>query len=322
MRALLFFIILFGYSTEAFAIVPEEGLWWNPAESGRGYGIEIQDNKIFVTYYAYSQNGSSAFYTSGGDYIPSTNTASAYFVALSNGQCFGCAYTGRPTVTNLGNATFTFFSRMTGRIDLPNGVSIPIQRQFFFDAQPRTNMYGTWHLTTGALGLYFGDFLWIQAPNASIEGGFQGRVVDGSAQRILVGSPQADGTIGMLVDSSTSYYTLYRFEWSINKWLGRSWTYLKTSQPSGGGLLFVGSRFLGKTYAEQAATLGAGETQHLDVLDDEALESIFSARMSVEKVGVSPSKSVLTQDAEDVDIELVRDIARSLASRLSSVESR
>jgi hypothetical protein len=32
----------------AFAVTPENGWWWNPAESGRGFNIETQNNTVFV----------------------------------------------------------------------------------------------------------------------------------------------------------------------------------------------------------------------------------------------------------------------------------
>ncbi|MBL0221363.1 MAG: hypothetical protein WAR01_16025 [Dokdonella sp.] len=324
MRIRLFFaaILISSYCTIASAVLPEQGLWWNPAESGRGYGIEIQDNFIFVTYYAYTSTGASAFYTSGGTYSTTTNTASVFFVALSNGQCFGCEYHGSPQTQNLGNATLTFFSTKTGRIDLPNGTSIPIQRQLFFDTQPRTNLYGTWHLTTGSLGVYFGQALWIQAPNNEHEGGFSGRVIDGSSQRILVGAPMDDGKVAILVDSSTSYYQFYVFEWSVNRWGGRSWTYLKSSQLSGSGLSFIGSRMLGKTYSEQVGSFNSNsEAQPTQAPDEATLDSVFSALHMIETSGTLQSKSTFSDELPPHDPEDLRGLAASLAESLSRMQS-
>lgn len=319
-RMFLPIVFLLFSINSANAIVPEQGLWWNPDESGRGYGLEIQDNFIFITYYAYGPGGGSAFFTSGGLYDIATNSASVYFANTTNGQCFGCAYAGPPTLTNLGNATISFTSRMTGQIVLPSGLVIPIQRQLFFDAIPRTNLYGTWHLTTGALGVYFGQVLWIQAPDDSLPGGFVGRILDGSSQRILVGAPTDDGKIGILVDSSTNYYQFYLFEWSVNLWGGQSWTYLKTAQLSGSGLPFFGSRLLGKTYSEQASA-GGSLSQMLAPVDFEAeSESMLSALARVEE-SAPTAPPMLRADWEAVDAERYARFAATLAGHLGSLQS-
>ena len=47
---LVFFSLFTGI---ARANSPESGWWWNPAEGGRGYSIEIQDNQLFFAAYSY-----------------------------------------------------------------------------------------------------------------------------------------------------------------------------------------------------------------------------------------------------------------------------
>ena len=162
--------------------------------------------------------------------------------------------------------------------------------------------------------MYFGQALWIQSPNNSIAGGFAGRVIEGSAQRILVGAPEANGSVSILVDSSTSYYTFYNFQWSINTWGGRAWTYLKTAQLSGSGLPFFGSRILGKTYSEQPTN-----AQQLYEGGDQVLESIFSARMAAEHSGMLQEKSDYSDEPDEVTL---REMAAPLAARLSSLQSQ
>ena len=303
-------------SNACHAVLPEQGLWWNPAESGRGYGIEIQDDYIFITYYAYGQSGQSTFFTSGGRYNIVTSSASLDLAAYSNGQCFGCAYVGRPTPSLAGNVSVSFSSPMTGQIRFSNGTVVPIQRQLFFGNEPRTNLFGTWHLTSGALGLYFGDMLWIQSVDETIAGGFKGRVVDGSAQRLLVGAPLASGEIAVLVDSSTSYYTYYVFKWNVNRWGGRSWTYLKTSQPTGSGLLFFGSRVLGKKFSEAAGTSTSNGALKDDFEEEAKTDSMFSVRSAIS----SPANSEGISDGEEIlgrvddYIEMARRLSISLES--------
>ncbi len=317
-RALLSVLAYVGLQvSSAMAVVPEQGIWYNPSESGRGYGIEMQDDFIFVTYYGYSQNGSSAFFTSGGRLNASTGRADLDFISFSDGQCFGCAYRA-PVGTLLGTARITFSSSMRGSLQLPGGVTIPIQRQLFFGAEPRTSMYGTWHLTSGALGLYFGDALWIQQENNSLAGGFQGRIIDGSSQRILVGSPMSDGRMSILVDSSSNYYTFFVFNWSVNRWTGRSWTYLKTAQPTGNGLSFFGSRLLGKAHSSSSAfntpttSTPAAKTEPT-AAESDALDQAQALRTTL---GVSS----MTGNAKSAGT--ISEVEREMAEQLRSMLSR
>ncbi len=48
------------------AIVPVNGWWWNPAESGRGFGLEANNGKIFVSTYLYQEDGSAIWYLANG----------------------------------------------------------------------------------------------------------------------------------------------------------------------------------------------------------------------------------------------------------------
>ena len=50
----------------AQAYTPESGIWWNPAESGSGYVIEIQDNFMALGYYGGDAQGRATWWTSAG----------------------------------------------------------------------------------------------------------------------------------------------------------------------------------------------------------------------------------------------------------------
>src|SRR5690606_10818824 len=124
-----FALLLLLVTTSSFAVIPEPGLWWNPTEGGRGYGIEMQDDNVFVTYYAYQPDGTkSAFYTTFGKLNARTGVMTGYWAAAQNGQCFGCPYRA-PQLSDLGTARLEFSSSMTGLITLPGNIRIPIQRQ-------------------------------------------------------------------------------------------------------------------------------------------------------------------------------------------------
>ena len=46
--------------------IPESGWWWNASESGRGYSLEIQGNRLFMAAYMYTADGRAVWYVSAG----------------------------------------------------------------------------------------------------------------------------------------------------------------------------------------------------------------------------------------------------------------
>lgn len=50
--------------------VPESGWWWNANESGRGYSLEVQGNRLFMAAYMYGTDGRAVWYVSAGTIQP------------------------------------------------------------------------------------------------------------------------------------------------------------------------------------------------------------------------------------------------------------
>lgn len=48
------------------AAEPENGWWWNPNESGRGYFIEMRGGTLYISGYFYEGDGRATWMTSGG----------------------------------------------------------------------------------------------------------------------------------------------------------------------------------------------------------------------------------------------------------------
>lgn len=121
------------FAHTATAYEPESGLWWNPAESGTGYAIEVQDDFMAVLVYGGSAAGAATWYTAAGRL-----QGNAYFEAdlLSgfNVQPIGSPYTGRPTMQSYGRLKIVFDPNNNRRATLtwPNGRSIPIERHGFY----------------------------------------------------------------------------------------------------------------------------------------------------------------------------------------------
>ena len=119
------------WAAPARAFTPENGFYWNPAEPGRGYNIEIQDNFLALTVYAFAQNGSATWFTSAGP-MQGNSVYNGTLDAFTGGQCLGCNFT--PTVPNLGAGgavSINFTSEIRGTMTL-GGRTIPIERFDYF----------------------------------------------------------------------------------------------------------------------------------------------------------------------------------------------
>ena len=123
---------------------PENGWWWNPAESGRGFSVEIQGNTLFLAGYMYDASGNPIWYisagpmtsmTTGGIYGGEMTTTWSYTGALqqyANGQAIGAPYT-QPTLVNpnVGTITVLFNDPENGVLTLPDGRQVPFTRFVF-----------------------------------------------------------------------------------------------------------------------------------------------------------------------------------------------
>jgi hypothetical protein len=73
----------FGAGTAAFQ--PLNGWWWNEAESGRGYSIEVQGDSLFVVAFMYDDAGSPVWYYSAGN-MASPTTYEGPWLRFAGGQ--------------------------------------------------------------------------------------------------------------------------------------------------------------------------------------------------------------------------------------------
>lgn len=243
MRNALFIATLVMSST-ASAMLPDNGWYWNPNESGRGFNIEIQNNVLFMSGFVYDQAGNQVWAVSGGT-MSSDRFYSGTAYVTSGGQCVGCAYRA-PTNTAIGNITVNFSDEQHATITF-NGTAIQVQREpFGLDfTNPVTPLFGEWATTEGSVSfpVYFGERLSFTRPftgNSGTPVAAGNRT--GDTARVLVGNYTPGVGWGMLLDSAPSYYKVYVFTFTgFNRMQGISSTFLKTSQPSG-YLDMLGSR--------------------------------------------------------------------------------
>lgn len=258
--ALLLLVLAAPVSAQYLA-PPLQGLYWNPAESGRGYAVSVQDDFVFILGFGYDQQSFPTFYIVQGSWNGNTRRVNSNdLLEVSSGPWIGAAYTPPGAILNRGAAIVEFPLRDRMRLTYNGRTTELVQFAFNYGTTANTLLPGTWHVTNGDVGVYFGDLIRIDGPCTisqcnGLVSPFVGHVLQGATQRVLVGQQLANGRATFLLDSSPSYYTLYEFVPTLDQWVGTTKTYLKSSAPPASGLSMVASRLFGKNVSQ--AVFGA-----------------------------------------------------------------
>lgn len=106
---------------------PQTGWWWNAAESGRGFFLEMQGGTLLATGYMYDSAGNPLWYYTAGPAASSTYQGT--WTQYANGQTLSGSYVA-PVVANpaVGALTLRLTNSESGTLVLPNGREIPISR--------------------------------------------------------------------------------------------------------------------------------------------------------------------------------------------------
>jgi hypothetical protein len=112
------------------SFTPQAGFWWNPAEPGRGYVIEVHaNNNLFIGGFMYAASGEAIWYASGPAPMVNSTTYTGSWLQYSGGQTLTGPYQAPSSMTtNVGSLTIQFTSATDGMLTLPNAVQIPITR--------------------------------------------------------------------------------------------------------------------------------------------------------------------------------------------------
>ena len=139
------------------SVIPQSGVWWNPAEGGRGFTIEHNAGRIFMAAYLYENSGRSTWYGAGPTAM-SGSTFAAPLTAYSGGQTLSGAWKPPTQGTSPGNISITFADPTHATLTWPGG-TIPIQRYEFISnglslpptaTQPQTGWW--WNPIEGGRG--------------------------------------------------------------------------------------------------------------------------------------------------------------------------
>lgn len=257
-----------------WAITPENGWWWNPQESGRGFNIETQNQTVLIAAFVYDEGGLPIWYSGVGELKDSAVTAT--LMRSEGGQCIGCTYTSPFSSDRASSVTIKFSSPTEARLTWPGG-TINIKRFNFALGKGLKRLLGEWVITVGSptLPVYFGERLTYQAVSIDngkhfVEGSRSGSPSNWSIISALK-NPQTPGYQYLgITNSSTSYYDFYAYNFvGLNKIKGKTITIKKTALPEeiGKALLngtpFVAYRNQGKT---EVATQSLGQPKVINPL--------------------------------------------------------
>jgi hypothetical protein len=120
---------LAAYMAPPTSIVPTEGMWWNPGESGSGYAIDVKHGVLVMTIYSYTSTGAPQWYLLVGTLVNDRTTAP--LSKFQGGQCISCAYRLAVVAGDDGLATVTFTSATSATVTLPGGRITQIVPQNF-----------------------------------------------------------------------------------------------------------------------------------------------------------------------------------------------
>lgn len=138
-----FNIVSGGVASLPSASSPQTGWWWNAAEGGRGFSIEVQNGTMFIAGYMYDDSGNPIWYASGPTPMASSSAYSGTWQQYGNGQTLMGAYKSAAVANaNVGNISVSFASPTSATLTLPNGNAIALTRFGFGGSSGSSNPLG------------------------------------------------------------------------------------------------------------------------------------------------------------------------------------
>jgi hypothetical protein len=153
--------IAFAPSDGAF----ESGWWWNAAEGGRGYFIDVQGAQAFIGSFMYESNGQPAWYVSTAT-LQGPFTVGGTLDQYTNGQSLlGSFKPATKTSTSAGTMSFRLTSANTGILTLPNNATVAITRFVFNPGTPPTEGTQALLISEVSTAYYSNDVAWLEVYN-------------------------------------------------------------------------------------------------------------------------------------------------------------
>ncbi|KAF0811530.1 hypothetical protein IGB42_03987 [Andreprevotia sp. IGB-42] len=234
-----------GIGVAASRTQPETGWYWNPAEGGRGYAIEVQNNRVFLAMFHYNSDGSPTWNILQGPLSGSMLTNE--FEAYIGGQTLSGAF--KAATKRAGNDVFSmrFSEACAGTLQFNATVPVAVRR-FSFGQLPggQECRAGSVAISSKIPGTYRGNYSGNDTGNYSVYIDAGGRVF-GTVQSTRYGltftasgQVAADGTVSVSTLGTAGGSV---FSGTINTSkscaISGNWQFLNTSQ---GGGTFSGNK--------------------------------------------------------------------------------
>lgn len=130
-----------GSATPQPATNPQTGWWYNPAEGGRGFAIEVQNGQMFLASYMYDGAGNPTWYLATGA-MSDAALFQGELQLFGNGPALGAVYRSPGVVNaNVGAVTVQFTSTTDATLTLPDGRQIPLVRFAFGVSGPTLSAF-------------------------------------------------------------------------------------------------------------------------------------------------------------------------------------
>jgi hypothetical protein len=120
---------------------PQTGWWWNPSESGRGFGIEVKGLNLFYASFLYDADGRATWYIASGPTSIDGSVFAGDLLQFGGGQTLAGPYKAPGPAQTVGSMLLTFNTEKEGTMVWPGGV-VPIKRFDFkgVDAPPQVGV--------------------------------------------------------------------------------------------------------------------------------------------------------------------------------------
>lgn len=127
-----FDIVPGGLGLAPLANAPENGWWWNPDESGRGFFMEWQGNMLDIGGFMYDDAGNPVWYLSEGPMDATGRTYANTWWSYGGGQTLtGPWQPAQQLSNNVAPVRIDFSGPETALMTLPNGRTTALTRQRF-----------------------------------------------------------------------------------------------------------------------------------------------------------------------------------------------
>ncbi len=227
---------------------PESGWYWDPAASGRGINVEIQDNYIGVAIYTYDDFGNPAWFLAAGQ-LQGNSRLDATIDRFEGGQCIGCLYSAPVYQPGyMGTVTIQWITPTLAEVWWP-GEHFFVQRDWFGLGDAWQHMLGEWRavLDFEGAGLAFpflGDVYTFDYIDGDVFTGYRNHTFEDAA-----GYPDIDGNYLIVIrENGSTWLALYILDVGTNRMAGLAEFYPAGGTPTLNGYPFEMYRSASASY--------------------------------------------------------------------------